>query len=147
MKEYGLNPGLNLVYNVRIEGLRKLKRTMEAKDLYKEMLSKGMKPNWVIYNLLIIGFCKEGMLDEAKRVYEEMGKKSVVSGEGRCSGSKSNEDEEEVEKAMRQMCGLGLGIRRIMQIHSSPSDQNLHNSWGSLIDDDDEKEIEQKMIF
>ncbi|ONK71878.1 uncharacterized protein A4U43_C04F13310 [Asparagus officinalis] len=84
MKVYGLNPNSNLVYNVRIGGLCKLKRMREAKDLYREMLSKRMKPNWVIYNLLIVGFCKEGMLEEAKRVYEEMGKKRVVSGEGRC---------------------------------------------------------------
>ncbi|ONK79217.1 uncharacterized protein A4U43_C01F4110 [Asparagus officinalis] len=105
------------------------------------MSSKGMKPNWVIYNRLIVGFCKEWMLEEAKRVYEEMGKKRVVSGEEVVgSGSKSNEDEEEVEKAMRQMCRLGLGMRRMMQIHSSLSDQNLHNSWGSPVDDDDEKE-------
>ncbi|ONK57092.1 uncharacterized protein A4U43_C10F16530 [Asparagus officinalis] len=84
MKEYGLNPGSNSVYNVRIEGLCKLKRTREAKDLYREMLLKGMKPNWVTYNHLIVGFCKEGMLEEAKRVYEEMGKKRVVPGEGGC---------------------------------------------------------------
>ncbi|ONK56735.1 uncharacterized protein A4U43_C10F12210 [Asparagus officinalis] len=84
VKEYRLNPGSNLVYNVRIEGLYKLKRTRELKDLYREMLSKGMMPDWVIYNLLIVGFCKEGMLEEAKRVYEEMGKKRVVPGEGQC---------------------------------------------------------------
>ncbi|ONK75190.1 uncharacterized protein A4U43_C03F14300 [Asparagus officinalis] len=45
------------------------------------------------------------------------------------SGSKSNEeDEEEVEKAMRQICGLGLEMGRMMQIHTSSSDQNLHSS-------------------
>ncbi|ONK69601.1 uncharacterized protein A4U43_C05F24680 [Asparagus officinalis] len=84
MKEYGLNPGSNSVYNVRIDGLCKLTRTMEVKDLYREMLLKGMKPNWVIYYLLIVGFCKEVMLEEAKRMYEEMGKKRVVPGEGWC---------------------------------------------------------------
>ncbi|ONK69600.1 uncharacterized protein A4U43_C05F24670 [Asparagus officinalis] len=49
---------------------------------------------------------------------------------GFVSGRKSNkeEEEEEVEKAMRQMCGLRLGIGRMMQIHSSQSDQNMHSS-------------------
>ncbi|ONK79218.1 uncharacterized protein A4U43_C01F4120 [Asparagus officinalis] len=63
---------------------------------------------------------------------------------GFVSGSKSNEEEEEeeeeVEKAMRQMCGLRLGMGRMMQIHSSPSNQNMYSSWGSAVDDDDEKE-------
>lgn len=82
-KEYGCNPWSQAVYNVRIEGLCKLKRTGEAKELYTEMvLNRRMKPNWVTYGHLIVGFCKEGNLEEAKWIYEEMGKRKIVAESG-----------------------------------------------------------------
>ncbi|ONK63232.1 uncharacterized protein A4U43_C07F12750 [Asparagus officinalis] len=61
--------------------------------------------------------------------WEALMGEELMKNSGFVSGSKSNEEEEEeVEKAMRQMCRLRLGLGRMMQIHSSPSDQNMHSS-------------------
>lgn len=78
MKKHGCNPYSLAVYNVRIKGLCKLRKSAEANDLYRVMLAKKIKPNWVTMNSLILGFCREGNLEEAKRLYQEMGKRGIV---------------------------------------------------------------------
>ncbi|KAM7251497.1 hypothetical protein ACFE04_023380 [Oxalis oulophora] len=69
--KYEINPGLR-IYNVRVQGLCKLKKTNEAKALFDEMVSSKIKPDSVTYENLILGFCKEGNLDEAKSLFKKM---------------------------------------------------------------------------
>lgn len=71
MKTYDMTPGVS-IYNVRIQSLCKLKRSVEAKALMDGMISNGIKPNSVTYNHLIHGFCKEGKLEEAKSLFKKM---------------------------------------------------------------------------
>ncbi|KAL7213484.1 hypothetical protein ACSBR2_016085 [Camellia fascicularis] len=70
-KKYDLSPGIS-IYNIRIQSLCKLKKSVEAKALLDGMLSRGMKPNSVTYCHLIHGFCKEGNLDEAMKLFNKM---------------------------------------------------------------------------
>ncbi|KAL3627532.1 hypothetical protein CASFOL_028895 [Castilleja foliolosa] len=71
MKKYRMEPGIS-IYNVRIQSLCKLGRSVEAKALFDGILSKGMKPNRATYGHLVYGFCREGRLDVAKGLFEEM---------------------------------------------------------------------------
>lgn len=68
------------IYNVRIQGLCKLKRTKEARALLDELLAKAgyVKPNCVTYTHLVHGFCKEGNMEEALRNFEEMKRKKLL---------------------------------------------------------------------
>ncbi|KAE9594670.1 putative pentatricopeptide [Lupinus albus] len=68
-EKYRMYPGLS-TYNVRIQGLCKLKRSKEAKALLE-----GRKPNSVCYSHLIHGFCKEGNFDEVKNLFSGMKKR------------------------------------------------------------------------
>lgn len=78
MKKHDCAPAGLSTYNMRIQSLCKLKRPCDAKALFKEMVSKGMKPTWVTYNHLIFGYCKEGNLEEAKKLYREMKRQGCV---------------------------------------------------------------------
>lgn len=51
-----------------MQGLCKLGRVSEAKELLREMKVKGMKPNCVTYGHLILRLCNVDDLEEAKRV-------------------------------------------------------------------------------
>ncbi|KAH7661383.1 HCP-like protein [Dioscorea alata] len=67
------HPGALSIYNnVRIHGLCKLGKAAEAKDLFKQMILNGMKPNWVTNKYMIYGFAKDGGLEESKKLYKEM---------------------------------------------------------------------------
>ncbi|KAH7662137.1 HCP-like protein [Dioscorea alata] len=72
MKKNDSHPGVLSIYNVRIHGLCKLGKAAEAKELFKQMIRNGMKPNWVTYGHMIYGFAKEGDLEESKKLYKEM---------------------------------------------------------------------------
>ncbi|CAK9146840.1 unnamed protein product [Ilex paraguariensis] len=61
MKKHDMTPGIS-IYNIRIQSLCKLRRSVEAKALVDGMLSRGMKPNAVT----------EGNLDEAKSFLNKM---------------------------------------------------------------------------
>ncbi|KAK7303286.1 hypothetical protein RJT34_14189 [Clitoria ternatea] len=73
-ERYRLLPALS-TYNVRIQGLCKLKRSSEAKALVEGMLSSGEKINALSYSILIRGFCVEGNTVEAMNLFREMKKK------------------------------------------------------------------------
>ncbi|KAK7245843.1 hypothetical protein RIF29_40695 [Crotalaria pallida] len=81
-ERYKMHPGL-ATYNVRIQGLCKLKRSKEAKALLEGMICRGRKPNAVTYSHLIHGFCKEGDFEEAKNLFSGM-KKRGYSPDGDC---------------------------------------------------------------
>ncbi|XP_057497491.1 pentatricopeptide repeat-containing protein At1g61870, mitochondrial-like [Actinidia eriantha] len=71
MQKYDIHPGIS-TYNIRIQSLCKLKKSMEAKALLDGMLSRVMKPNSVTYCHLIHGFCKEGNLYEPMNLFKKM---------------------------------------------------------------------------
>ncbi|OIV95844.1 hypothetical protein TanjilG_06820 [Lupinus angustifolius] len=76
-EKYRMYPGLS-TYNVRIQGLCKLKRSKEAKALLEGMICRGRKPNSVSYSHLIHGFCKEGNFDDAKSLFSVMKKRGYL---------------------------------------------------------------------
>ncbi|KAI4371134.1 hypothetical protein MLD38_019400 [Melastoma candidum] len=72
MKEkYGVKQGVG-VYNVRIQGLCKLRRSEEAMALMEGMMERGIKPNSDMYRNLIHGFCKEEKHKQAKELFKKM---------------------------------------------------------------------------
>nr|GEW52407.1 hypothetical protein [Tanacetum cinerariifolium] len=71
MKKYDVPVGLG-IYNIRIQSLCKIKKSMEAKALLDGFVSRGMKPNSVTYSHLIHGYCREGKLSEAKEMFKKM---------------------------------------------------------------------------
>ncbi|WCJ20241.1 pentatricopeptide repeat 336 [Euphorbia peplus] len=60
------------MFNIRIRSLCKLKRPVEAKAIYDEMLSRKRKPNAGTFSNLILGFCVEGNLEEAQKLFRSM---------------------------------------------------------------------------
>ncbi|TKY72142.1 Pentatricopeptide repeat-containing protein mitochondrial [Spatholobus suberectus] len=81
-EKYRVFPSVS-TYNVRIQGLCKLKRSSEAKALLEGMVCGGRKPNSVSYSCLIHGFCKEGDLEEAKRLFRDMKRRGYLP-DGEC---------------------------------------------------------------
>ncbi|XP_059437433.1 small ribosomal subunit protein mS86 (rPPR1)-like [Corylus avellana] len=74
MKKHGVDMGIG-TYNIRIQGLCKLKKSSEAKALLDGMLLRGLRPNSVTYAHLIQGFCNEGNLEQAKKLFKTMKKR------------------------------------------------------------------------
>ncbi|ONI04888.1 hypothetical protein PRUPE_6G346200 [Prunus persica] len=59
-------------YGTLINGLCKLGKIGEAKELFNEMETKGCLPSVVTYTSLIHGFCQTNNLDEAVGLFEHM---------------------------------------------------------------------------
>ncbi|KAG9146433.1 hypothetical protein Leryth_011728 [Lithospermum erythrorhizon] len=61
-----------VTYGALVDGLCKLHRVKEARDLLDVMSSEGCMANQIVYDALIDGFCKVGKLDEAQEVFSKM---------------------------------------------------------------------------
>lgn len=69
--KYNMRAGIS-IYNIRIQSLCKVKRSVEAKALLDGLISRRMKPNSDTYCHLIHGFCKDGDYAEAKNLFKRM---------------------------------------------------------------------------
>ncbi|KAL8545301.1 hypothetical protein ACS0TY_005468 [Phlomoides rotata] len=61
-----------VTYGALADGLCKVHRVKEARNLLDAMSSSGCEPNHIVYDALIDGFCKVGKLDEAHEVFAKM---------------------------------------------------------------------------
>ncbi|KAL8026677.1 hypothetical protein ABFX02_14G044000 [Erythranthe guttata] len=61
-----------ITYGALVDGLCKVHRVREARNLLEAMTEKGCEPNHVVYDALIDGLCKVGKLDEAQEVFAKM---------------------------------------------------------------------------
>ncbi|OVA03184.1 Pentatricopeptide repeat [Macleaya cordata] len=59
-------------YGALVDGLCKVHKVAEARELLDAMSVAGCEPNHVVYDALIDGFCKVGKLDEAQEVFAKM---------------------------------------------------------------------------
>ncbi|CAN0853194.1 Pentatricopeptide repeat-containing protein At5g46100 [Linum grandiflorum] len=71
MPSRGCVPDL-YTYGTLINGLCKLGRISEGKDLFQEMEGKGCLPSVVTYTSLIHGLCQSEKVDEAMNLFEKM---------------------------------------------------------------------------
>ncbi|MED6118880.1 hypothetical protein PIB30_006669 [Stylosanthes scabra] len=75
------------IYTVLIYGWCKLGRIRKARELFSEMVDKGVEPNLVTYNVLLNGICRRASLHpedrfdrtirEADQVFDEMRSKGI----------------------------------------------------------------------
>ncbi|XP_057949935.1 pentatricopeptide repeat-containing protein At5g46100 [Malania oleifera] len=92
-------------YGTLINGLCRLGKTGEAKELFKEMEVKGCSPTVVTYSSLIHGLCQSRNLDEALGLLEDMISKSIEPNvftysslmDGLCKSGRSSEAMELLE--------------------------------------------------
>lgn len=61
-----------VTYGALVDGLCKVHRIKEARNLLDAMKSGGVEPNHIVFDALIDGFCKVGKLDEAQEVFAKM---------------------------------------------------------------------------
>ncbi|KAL8491880.1 hypothetical protein ACS0TY_023466 [Phlomoides rotata] len=61
-----------VTYGALVDGLCKVHRVKEARNILDAMSSSGCEPNHIVYDALIDGFCKAGKLDEAQEVFAKM---------------------------------------------------------------------------
>ncbi|KAM7489969.1 hypothetical protein LguiB_027453 [Lonicera macranthoides] len=61
-----------VTYGALVDGLCKVHRVKEARDLLDKMYVEDCEPNHIVYDALIDGFCKVGKLDEAQEVFSKM---------------------------------------------------------------------------
>ncbi|KAL6580882.1 hypothetical protein OROMI_006805 [Orobanche minor] len=61
-----------ITYGALVDGLCKVHRVREARNLLDAMIAEGSEPNNIVYDALIDGFCKVGKLDEAQEVFAKM---------------------------------------------------------------------------
>lgn len=59
-------------YGALVDGLCKVNKIKEARDLLDAMLMGGCEPNHIVYDALIDGFSKAGKLDDAQDVFAKM---------------------------------------------------------------------------
>ena len=60
------------IYNILIHGFFKDGKVDEARNLFQNILLKGLRPCVVTYTSMIQGFCQEGLLEEAYKILLEM---------------------------------------------------------------------------
>ncbi|KAK9184450.1 hypothetical protein WN943_024800 [Citrus x changshan-huyou] len=65
-------------YSVLINGYSKNKEVVEAISLYREMLSKGIKPTVVTFNTLFLGHFHIGQVEQALKLFVQMHPNGVV---------------------------------------------------------------------
>lgn len=61
-----------VTYGALVDGLCKVHRVKEARNLLDAMTAEGCEPNHIVYDALIDGFCKVGKVDEAQEVFAKM---------------------------------------------------------------------------
>ncbi|KAG8375943.1 hypothetical protein BUALT_Bualt09G0011500 [Buddleja alternifolia] len=61
-----------VTYGGLVDGLCKVHKVREARNLVDAMTAEGCEPNHIVYDALIDGFCKVGKLDEAQEVFAKM---------------------------------------------------------------------------
>ncbi|KAL3506659.1 hypothetical protein ACH5RR_032041 [Cinchona calisaya] len=61
-----------VTYGALVDGLCKVHKVKEARNLLDVMSTEGCEPNHIVYDALIDGFCKAGKLDEAQDMYAKM---------------------------------------------------------------------------
>ncbi|KAL3835051.1 hypothetical protein ACJIZ3_009787 [Penstemon smallii] len=61
-----------ITYGALVDGLCKVHRVREARNLLHAMEAEGCEPNHIVYDALIDGFCKIGNLDEAQEIFAKM---------------------------------------------------------------------------
>ncbi|KAK6145777.1 hypothetical protein DH2020_019646 [Rehmannia glutinosa] len=61
-----------ITYGALVDGLCKVHRVREARNLLDAMKTEGCEPNHIVYDALIDGFCKVGKLDEAQEIFAKM---------------------------------------------------------------------------
>lgn len=98
MSDHGCTPD-SYTYGTLINGLCKLGKIGEAKELFNEMGTKGCLPSVVTYTCLIRGLCQSNNLDEAVELFEDMKCKGITPNvytysslmDGFCKGGRSSQ--------------------------------------------------------
>ncbi|KAF6149029.1 hypothetical protein GIB67_030496 [Kingdonia uniflora] len=94
--DHGCIPN-SYTYGTLINGLCKLRKNNEAKELFREMDAKGFSPTVVTYTSFIHGPCLLNILDEAMELLEEISRKGIEPNvvtfsslmDGLCKGGRS----------------------------------------------------------
>ncbi|BFG27831.1 hypothetical protein CerSpe_141050 [Prunus speciosa] len=109
MPNHGCTPD-SYTYGTLINGLCKLGKIGEAKELFNEMETKGCLPSVVTYTSLIHGFCQSNNLDEAVGLFEHMKTKGITPNvftysslmDGLCKGGRSSQAMELLDLMVRK---------------------------------------------
>ncbi|KAI3459749.1 hypothetical protein Pfo_016412 [Paulownia fortunei] len=67
-----------ITYGALVDGLCKVHRVREARNLLDAMTAEGCGPNHIVYDALIDGYCKVGKLDEAQEVFAKMSERGYI---------------------------------------------------------------------
>lgn len=67
-----------ITYGALIDGLCKVHRVREARNLLDAMTAEGCEPNHIVFDALIDGFCKVGKLEEAQEVFAKMSERGYT---------------------------------------------------------------------
>jgi pentatricopeptide repeat protein len=76
MKDMQIEPDVPC-YTVLIDGKCKAEYLVEARELFDEMLQKGLTPDAYAYTALINGYCSQGEISKAEDLLQEMIDKGI----------------------------------------------------------------------